>query len=80
MISCPCGRWRCGAENQPHAGIAELLPGARQFAESLQYPRYYLDFETIAPAVPIWPGTRPYETLPIQWSCHYEAEGGELLL
>ena len=60
------------------AGVAELLPGARQFAESLEYPRYYLDFETIAPAVPIWPGTRPYETLPIQWSCHYEAGEGAM--
>jgi hypothetical protein len=60
------------------AGVAELLPGARQFAESLEYPRYYLDFETIAPAVPIWPKTRPYETLPIQWSCHYEAGEGAM--
>jgi hypothetical protein len=60
------------------AGVAELLPGARQFAESLEYPRYYLDFETIAPAVPIWPETRPYETLPIQWSCHYEAGEGAM--
>jgi hypothetical protein len=60
------------------AGDAELLPGARQFVESLGYPRYYLDFETIAPAVPIWPGTRPYETLPIQWSCHYEAGEGAM--
>ena len=60
------------------AGIAQLLPGARDFVESLEYPRYYLDFETIAPAVPIWPGTRPYETLPIQWSCHYEAGEGAM--
>ncbi len=60
------------------AGVAELLPGARQFVESLPYPRYYLDFETIAPAVPIWPGTRPYEILPIQWSCHYEAGEGAM--
>jgi len=60
------------------AGVAELLPGARKFVESLEYPRYYLDFETIAPAVPIWPGTRPYETLPIQWSCHYEAGEGAM--
>ena len=60
------------------AGVAQLLPGAREFVESLAYPRYYLDFETIAPAVPIWPGTRPYETLPIQWSCHYEPGEGAM--
>lgn len=60
------------------SGKAQKLPGAREFVAALDYPRYYLDFETIMPAIPVWPGTRPYETLPIQWSCHYEAEPGEL--
>ncbi len=60
------------------SGKAELLKGARDFVESLDYPRYYLDFETISPAVPIWAGTRPYETLPVQWSCHFEPEPGVL--
>ncbi len=59
-------------------GVPELEPGARQFALSLGYPRYYLDFETIAPPVPRWPGTRPYEVLPFQWSCHYEAQEGDV--
>lgn len=58
------------------SGKAEKLPGAREFVDSLDYPRYYLDFETIMPAIPIWPGTRPYEVLPIQWSCHFEPEPG----
>lgn len=57
-------------------GRPELLPGARRFAESLPYPRHYLDFETIAPAVPLWPGTRPYQSLAIQWSCHIERAAG----
>jgi hypothetical protein len=56
------------------SGEAELLPGAGEFVAALDYPRYYLDFETIAPPIPIWAGTRPYETLPMQWSCHYEPE------
>lgn len=60
------------------AGKPEVLPGGRRFALELAYPRYYLDFETIMPAVPIWAGTRPYETLPIQWSCHYEAAQGKV--
>lgn len=59
------------------SGAAEILPGARTFARSLAYPRYYLDFETIAMAVPVWTGTRPYEVLPFQWSCHYEAAAGD---
>jgi hypothetical protein len=59
-------------------GRAELLPGARAFAEQLHFPRYYLDFETVGPAIPIWPGTRPYQALPIQWSCHVERAPGML--
>jgi hypothetical protein len=53
-------------------GRPELLPGARAFAAGLPYPRFYLDFETVGPAIPIWAGTRPYQTLPFQWSCHIE--------
>jgi len=57
-------------------GEPELLPGARAFVEQLGYPRFYLDFETIGPAVPAWPGTRPYQALPFQWSCHIERTPG----
>lgn len=53
-------------------GEPELLGDAREILEGLAYPRYYLDFETIAPAVPFWAGTRPYEMLPVQWSCHID--------
>jgi len=53
-------------------GEAEVLDGARRELGALPYPRYYLDFETIGPAVPIWPGTRPYASIPVQWSCHIE--------
>ena len=44
----------------------------------LKFPRYYVDFETIGFAVPIWQGTRPYEQLPFQWSCHVEQESGSI--
>ena len=60
------------------SGEAEVLPGAGEFARGLPYPRHYLDFETVGPAIPIWPGTRPYETLPFQYSCHIEDESGEI--
>ena len=42
------------------------------------FPRYYLDFETIAFAIPIWSGTRPYQQLPFQWSLHIEKKDGTL--
>ena len=59
-------------------GEPEILGGAKQELDALAYPRYYLDFETIAPGVPFWEGTRPYQTVPIQWSCHIETDDGEL--
>ena len=33
-------------------------------------PAYFLDFETISFAVPIWSGTRPYQQIPFQFSVH----------
>lgn len=42
------------------------------------YPAYFLDFETIQFAVPIWKGTRPYQQLTYQFSLHALSESGEL--
>ena len=58
-------------------GEPELKPEAAEVGE-YGYPRYYLDFETIQFAVPIWEGTSPYKQLPFQWSCHIELASGEL--
>jgi hypothetical protein len=57
---------------------AELLPGAAEFVRELAYPRYYLDFETASVAIPVWEGTRPYEQLPFQYSCHIEDGPGQM--
>lgn len=40
------------------------------FFNQLKYPLYFLDFETIAPAVPIYDNTRPFEDVPFQFSLH----------
>jgi len=60
------------------SGRAELDQEATDAVRSLGYPRYYLDFETIAFAVPIWAGTSPYKQIPFQWSCHIEKGNGSL--
>jgi len=60
------------------SGRTELDTEAGAAIEALTYPRYYLDFETIDFAVPIWAGTRPYRQLPFQWSCHVERENGTI--
>jgi hypothetical protein len=45
--------------------------GAKAALERHPLPAHFLDFETIAFAVPIWAGTRPYEQVPFQFSMHY---------
>jgi hypothetical protein len=47
-------------------GEAEVSPDLVAFLDALPFPRFYLDFETVQFAVPIWAGTRPYEQLPFQ--------------
>ena len=61
-----------------NSGQAELNPEAGRIIAALPYPRYYIDFETINPAVPVWAGTRPYMQVPFQWSCHIETAKGEM--
>ncbi len=53
-------------------GEPEVLDAAGETFRGLPYPRYYLDFETVSPAVPLWADTRPYARLPFQWSLHIE--------
>jgi hypothetical protein len=36
----------------------------------VEYPLHFLDFETVAPALPRYAGTRPFQTIPFQWSHH----------
>lgn len=42
------------------------------------FPRYYLDFETIALPVPVWVGAKPYQQVPFQFSCHTELADGSI--
>ena len=51
----------------------------RGFLDGLRYPIFFLDFETMQPAVPFCIGTHPFAQIPFQYSLHYiEREGGEL--
>lgn len=53
--------------------------GIRAFLDTLSYPLYFLDFETMQLPVPQYPGTKPYQQIPFQYSLHYiEEPGGEL--
>ncbi len=58
---------------------AELKPAAARKLAGYGYPRYFLDFETVAYAIPRWPGTVPYRShIPFQWSCHIQQADGRL--
>ncbi|MFC1914883.1 DUF2779 domain-containing protein [Chloroflexota bacterium] len=56
----------CEISGQPHVDKEAIA----DFLSTLQYPIYYLDFETIGPAVPLYDGTRPYQAVPFQFSLH----------
>ena len=45
---------------------------------SHKLPAYFMDFETIQFAVPIWKGTRPYQQIPFQFSVHRLSRTGKL--
>lgn len=53
------------------AGLTRDLAG-------LRWPVAHLDFETVMSALPLWPGTRPYQTIPFQYSVHVQHEDGTL--
>ncbi|MHB1135998.1 MAG: DUF2779 domain-containing protein [Coriobacteriia bacterium] len=61
-------------DGEPHVD----RPALERDLRGLRWPVYHLDFETIAPALPLWPGTRPYQTIPFQYSVHVEHEDGGL--
>ena len=44
----------------------------------MAYPIHFLDFETLSPAIPRYAGTRPYQTIPFQWSDHILSEDGTI--
>jgi hypothetical protein len=46
---------------------------------SVDYPVHHVDFETVMLAVPRFPATRPYQSIPVQWSDHIELESSEII-
>jgi predicted RecB family nuclease len=50
--------------------------GLKAALGAIRYPVHHLDFETLGPAIPVYPNTRPYQTIPFQWSNHIETRDG----
>jgi hypothetical protein len=54
-------------------------PGLGDALSTIVAPVAFLDFETIAPAIPVWAGCQPYGIIPVQMSCHVQGEDGRLV-
>ncbi len=50
----------------------------RRELDTLVYPLYFFDFETIDPAIPTFTGCKPYQHTPFQYSCHILDADGNL--
>ena len=49
------------------------------FLDQIEFPIFYLDFETFSPAIPLFLDTKPYQHIPFQLSLHIEEKRGGVL-
>ncbi len=52
-------------------GLIRVDPVIKDMLQEIQWPAYYLDFETTMTALPLYPGIGPYEKIPTQYSIHF---------
>lgn len=50
----------------------------QKFINRLQFPIYFMDFETIMPAIPLFDGSRPYQQICTQYSLHLLHKNGKV--
>ena len=48
------------------------IEAIKEFVSILSYPLYFMDFETINLAIPLFDYSRPYEQIPFQYSLHFQ--------
>ena len=48
----------------------------KDFMNTLQYPLYFLDYETVNPWIPIYDWTKPYQQTTFQYSLHVQEAPG----
>ena len=59
-------------------GQEYISPDLGKALKKYSLPAYYLDFETFFPAIPLYPGTKPYQTQAFQWSLHHVNRNGKV--
>ncbi|UCB42497.1 MAG: DUF2779 domain-containing protein [Dehalococcoidales bacterium] len=57
-------------------GEAFVGNGLKGELEAIKWPAYYLDFETVMTAIPLYPDIAPYTQIPTQYSIHRCPEVG----
>jgi Domain of unknown function(DUF2779) len=62
---------RCVQTQTPY-----FAKGLKDAISKLSYPLYFMDFETLNPALLRFPGMRPYDPIPFQWSVHVRKTSG----
>ena len=57
---------------QPTDGVKPVIDkeAIKQFLSDLEYPLYFLDYETMSGLIPYFDGYRPYQQIPFQYSLH----------
>ena len=75
----PSGTTLSPAQRRVKDNVEWVSPKLEAALRTVQYPVHHLDFETVMLAVPRFPSTRPYQSIPVQWSNHIEQESGDLV-
>ncbi|MCY4528381.1 MAG: DUF2779 domain-containing protein [Chloroflexi bacterium] len=68
----------CHQDEPGNNGQTFISPSLQSRLEEITFPASFLDFETVSPAIPLYPGTRPYQPIPFQWSLHILDSSGNL--
>lgn len=69
-----CGRIARRQIRSVQGGELIAEGGLRRALATLRPPLGFLDFETVSPPIPAWPGCRPYQQVPVQFSLHLAGE------
>jgi hypothetical protein len=72
----PLNERRRRACTSVQTGQPWFSPELKEELCGLKYPLHFMDFETVNPAIPRFPGMRPYDQIPFQWSVHVRRKPG----
>jgi uncharacterized LabA/DUF88 family protein len=60
-------------------GKMHIDPDLHKKLATIRWPAWYLDFETMMTAIPLWPDISPYEQIPVQYSIHICERCGKII-